>query len=121
MELFDCYCCYGEMRLQPPSYSKKARELLTVMDGCGIRNALVFHSTMKYGSPVFGNKLVIEESRGGICVQPDDVEEILRELRPLLDSENLRIEMGANGRRAVERLYSWEVEEEKLLAFYSSL
>jgi glycosyltransferase involved in cell wall biosynthesis len=64
---------------------------------------------------------VIEESRCGICVQPDDVEEILRELRPLLNSENLRIEMGANGRRAVERRYSWEVEEEKLLSFYSSL
>lgn len=63
MELFDCYCCYGEMRLRPPGYSKNARELLTVMDGCGIGNALVFHSTIKYGSPVFGNKLVIEESR----------------------------------------------------------
>jgi hypothetical protein len=64
MELFDCYCCYGEMRLRPPSYSKNATELIDVMDGCGIENALVFHSTIKYGSPVLGNRLVIEESRG---------------------------------------------------------
>ena len=64
---------------------------------------------------------VIEAARCGVCVQPDDVNAILRELRPILDSEELRIEMGTRGRRSVERQYSWEVEKEKLLDCYSSL
>jgi hypothetical protein len=63
MELFDCYCSFGELRMQPPRYSKSAGELLDVMDYCGIGEALVFHSAMKYGSPLVGNELVIEETR----------------------------------------------------------
>jgi predicted TIM-barrel fold metal-dependent hydrolase len=33
------------------------------MDYCGIDEALVFHSTMKYGSPVVGNRAVWEETK----------------------------------------------------------
>jgi len=64
---------------------------------------------------------VVEAARCGVCVQPDDVNEILRELRPILDSEDLRIEMGTRGRQSVECRYSWEIEKEKLLDCYSSL
>jgi predicted TIM-barrel fold metal-dependent hydrolase len=62
MDLFDCYCSFGELRLKPPRYSKTVEDLLKTMDFCGIKDALVFHSVMKHGSPVIGNRIVYEET-----------------------------------------------------------
>ena len=63
MRLFDCYSMFGELSLRPPMYSRDANEFLSVMKTCDIDKALVFHSSMKYGSPVVGNKVVIEETQ----------------------------------------------------------
>ena len=70
MKLFDCYCAFGEVAVKPPKYSRNAEELLEVMEFCGIDEALVFHSEMKYGSPVTGNKSVVEETRNHNRLHP---------------------------------------------------
>lgn len=43
---------------------------------------------------------ILEQARGGIAVDPGDVEGFVAALRRLRDNESLRRELGANGRRA---------------------
>ena len=70
MKLFDAYCSFGELALKPPSYSKNAQELIAVMDRCGIEDAVVFHSAMRYASAVEGNEHVIRETAGLARLRP---------------------------------------------------
>jgi len=64
MKLFDCYCCFGRISVPPPRFAENAQQLVDEMEYCGINEALVYHSAMRYGSPLIGNKLVVEEIKG---------------------------------------------------------
>ncbi|NMA31264.1 MAG: glycosyltransferase family 4 protein [Candidatus Methanofastidiosa archaeon] len=57
----------------------------------------------------------------GICVQPDNVEEISSAIRYLLDNPDVAKQMGQNGRRAVLEKFYWGIEEKKLIALYEEL
>ncbi len=67
------------------------------------------------------NGSMIEAYRFGICVDPGNTEEFAAALRELLDHPETAREYGENGRRAVKEHFSWEQEEQKLLALYRKL
>ena len=56
-----------------------------------------------------------------ICVSPDMPEEIAAAIRWLNSHPEEAIEMGKNGRKAIENEFNWERESEKLIGFYKSL
>ena len=67
------------------------------------------------------NEKVMAEYQFGICVNPEDVDEIANAIRYLLDNPEEARRMGENGRRAVEQEFNWGVEEKKLLKLYEEL
>ncbi len=67
-----------------------------------------------------GRGELVRQEECGLAVEPS-VEGHLRGLRRLLADRAALPEMGARGRRAVERRYSWEAVEGDLVDFYGSL
>ena len=67
------------------------------------------------------NDRMIEKYRFGICVDPEQVDELSNAIRYLLDHPDEARQMGENGRRAVEQQFNWGVEEKKLLALYNDI
>lgn len=64
-------------------------------------------------------KEILEGNKCGICVNPKDPEEVANAINWLLENPNEARKMGQNGRRAIEKKYSWEKEFGKLNIFYS--
>ena len=67
------------------------------------------------------NERIMIQYRFGICVDPENVEEVASAIRYLLDHPDEARQMGENGRRAVRNEFNWSVEERKLLAFYEDI
>ena len=67
------------------------------------------------------NRAFVEQWHCGICVDPENVEEIASAIRYLLDHPEEARRMGENGRRAVEEFFNWGTEERKLLALYEDI
>lgn len=57
----------------------------------------------------------------GICVDPENVDEIANAIRYLLEHPDEAKRMGENGRRAVREEFNWDVEEKKLVALYDDI
>lgn len=57
----------------------------------------------------------------GICVDPENVDEIADAIRYLFDHPDEARQMGENGRRAVEEEFNWDVEAKKLLRLYEEI
>jgi len=81
---------------------------------------------MSAGIPVIASdfplwRQVIEGNRCGLCVKAGDPADIARGIRYIVEHPQEAAEMGANGRKAVENRYNWEVEEKKLDILYASL
>lgn len=66
-------------------------------------------------------KQILDEWECGICVDPQDPNQIETAIRRLLDHPEEARRMGENGRRAVAERFNWGVEEKKLLAFYEEI
>lgn len=62
-----------------------------------------------------------EKYHFGICVDPENEDEIADAIRYLLDHPDEARQMGENGRRAVKEEFNWGVEEKKLLALYEDI
>jgi glycosyltransferase involved in cell wall biosynthesis len=78
---------------------------------------------MAYGLPVVLYDLT--EGRrsaagGALYARPDDPEDFAREILRILDSESLRRELGACGRRRIEESLNWESEKRSLLEAYAT-
>lgn len=67
------------------------------------------------------NQSMIEKYKFGICVNPEDVEEISDAIRYLLDNPDIAQKMGENGRRAIKEEFNWSIEEKKLLELYDDI
>ncbi len=67
------------------------------------------------------NEKMVEKYGFGICVDPENVDEIADAIRYLLDHPEEAKQMGENGRRAVKEEFNWEIEEKKLLALYEDI
>ncbi len=63
-------------------------------------------------------KGIIEKYDCGICVEPQNIEEISDSINFLLNNPKKAKEMGENGRRAVEEFLNWETQEKILFDFY---
>lgn len=81
---------------------------------------------MSAGIPVIASdfplwKEIVEGAGCGICVDPLNSEEIAGAIRWIIEHPAEAKRMGGNGRKAVEKYYSWEIEEKKLFDFYEKL
>ena len=67
------------------------------------------------------NEKMVAKYQFGICVDPENVDEVAEAIRYLLDHPEEARQMGENGRRAVKEEFNWGVEEQKLLALYETI
>lgn len=66
-------------------------------------------------------KEIIEKYNCGICVDPNNVEEIKEAINYIIDNPEEARLMGENGRQAVIEKYNWKTQEEVLLELYKEL
>lgn len=81
---------------------------------------------MEVGLPVICTdyrlwKEVVEGNNCGICVNPNDIDEITKAIRYILDNPKEAKIMGENGRKAAVEKYNWSTQEEVLLDLYGKL
>ena len=73
---------------------------------------LKLYEYMACGKPVVASRLsgfeILEENNAGILVEPENIEELAKAIIKLLKDEQLREEMGKNGREYVVKNHSWE-------------
>jgi len=114
--------------------SKDVLRYLTVAD-VGLspdpRNGLNEHSTMiktmeymAMGKPVVAFDLTetrFSAQDAALYATPNLVEDFAKNIEALLDDEELRLKMGATGRKRIEEEVSWDHNEKKLLQAYEKL
>jgi glycosyltransferase involved in cell wall biosynthesis len=66
-------------------------------------------------------RTLLETHDCGICVPPDSPRRLAEAITTLLDDDDRARAMGERARRAAERHYSWQTQEEALLALYAEL
>jgi glycosyltransferase involved in cell wall biosynthesis len=81
---------------------------------------------MAAGVPVIASdfpfwRTIVEDNRCGICVDPTDPRAVAGAIRWILAHPEEAEAMGRNGRRAVERQYTWAPEAGKLLSLYEDI
>ena len=62
-----------------------------------------------------------EKYHFAICVNPEDPDEIVNAILWLRNHPQQAVEMGKNGRKAIEEEFNWKKESERLIAFYQQL
>ena len=67
---------------------------------------------MSCGKPVIASKIgglegIIDDGKTGLFFEPGNVESLMQKLELLLDSEEVRVEMGKAGRKKAEKEYDW--------------
>lgn len=78
---------------------------------------------MAAGLPVISSDFpvwreIVESAGCGLMVDPLSMDSIVAAMQWIADHPEQAVEMGRNGRRAVEDRYSWERESNTLIAFY---
>lgn len=63
-------------------------------------------------------RAIISEAKCGFLVDPQNPQAIADAMTWILEHPSEALEMGRNGRIAVESMYNWETEAKKLLKFY---
>ncbi len=86
---------------------------------------LVFLEAMAFGKPVIGANVggipdVVENGREGLLIEPT-TKAISAALRRLLSDSRLREELGARGKQRVNREFTFESFQRKLLAILSEI
>lgn len=81
---------------------------------------------MAAGLPVIASDIelwdqILSDAQAGITANPKDPVAIRKAMERLLSNEKEAMEMGLNGQRAVQSIYNWEREGEKLQQFYAGL
>ncbi len=66
-------------------------------------------------------KKIVESARCGICVNPQDPNELAAAIKYLIKNPTEAHEMGINGYEAVRDSYNWGNEARKLLKFYDRI
>lgn len=62
-----------------------------------------------------------EKYHFAICIDPEKPEDIADAIKWLKEHPEQAVEMGNNGRKAIEEEFNWEKESEKLVDFYKNL
>jgi len=81
---------------------------------------------MASGLPVIGShfplwKEIIVDNHCGICVDPENPQEIAKAIEYLQNHPEEVEKMGENGKRIVAEKYNWKAEEKKLFRLYERL
>jgi len=81
---------------------------------------------MMAGIPVIASdfplwKNIVEQYNCGICVDPQDPNEIRKAILSLLSNDELAEKMGLNGKKVVFEKFNWKVEERKLIEIYANI
>ena len=81
---------------------------------------------MSSGIPVIGSdfdlwKSIIVDNDCGLCVNPENPEEIGTAMEYLQKNPEIAIKMGENGKKAVLEKYNWDIEKEKLYKIYKKI
>ena len=81
---------------------------------------------MSAGIPVIASDFalwreIIDEYKCGLCVDPNDIEEIAGAIKWLLDNPQEAQSTGQNGQKAVKEKFNWAKQEQLLLNLYKSL
>lgn len=84
---------------------------------------LVILEAMACNTPVVvtrkgGIPLAVKEGVNGLFIRPRSSEEIVEKVNKLLDNESMRLKMGQNARRVVEKKFSWETIAHKFELLY---
>ncbi len=66
-------------------------------------------------------KVFVDKYECGICVNPNNMEEVRKAIQALIDSPKEMSRLGNNGRKAIEKEFNWGMEEKKLLSLYKEL
>lgn len=101
------------------NYSSQAK-------GIGTLGNNKLFETMRAQKPVICTdyilwKQVVEKNKCGLCVDPFDVDAISDAIRYIINNTDRALEMGKNGRKAVENEYNWENQKNGLLKFYDEI
>lgn len=64
---------------------------------------------------------IIDEYECGICVNPNNVKDIEREILFIINNKDKAGEMGINGQQAIINEYNWETQKKKLIKCYNYL
>ena len=95
MKFLDYNCYFGYVGLPAFRYAKNSDGLVNELNFCGIDKALVYHSSMRFDSPVVGNKLILEEVRNkpnlipSWSILPFQTHELARSADEFLEEMNL--------------------------------
>jgi glycosyltransferase involved in cell wall biosynthesis len=81
---------------------------------------------MSAGIPVIASNFpfwrkIVESHECGVLVDPLDPLSIASAIDRLIGNPDMARKMGENGSRAVKEGYNWEIEEKKLLGFYTTI
>ena len=64
---------------------------------------------------------IVEGNECGICVDPENIDQLVNAIQYLIDNPIEAKRLGENGRRAIIEKYNWEQEQQKLLTLYKNL
>ena len=67
------------------------------------------------------NLEMINNYNFGICVNPYDLDSITNAISLLLERPDISYEMGEEGRKLIDKQYSWDIEQNKLISLYDSI
>jgi glycosyltransferase involved in cell wall biosynthesis len=73
------------------------------------------------GSRVGGITDVIQDGVNGLCVEQKNPVDLAEKIISLADDQNLRAEMGENGRKIVEDYFNWNSIAKKIINVYNML
>ncbi|GAB4425100.1 MAG: hypothetical protein OHK0015_04800 [Chloroflexi bacterium OHK40] len=87
---------------------------------------MVYLEAMAMRKPVIaldngGAREVIEHGKSGLLSQPQDIDQLAANIRTLLDSPTLRVEMGAYGRQQVEQFFTPQRMAHEMERIYRSI
>ena len=66
-------------------------------------------------------KEIVEGNNCGICIDPNNVQEITKTINYILNNPEKAKKMGENGRKAAVEKYNWGTQEKVLLGLYKTL
>ena len=64
---------------------------------------------------------IVTKHNAGVCANPLKPKEIAKAVNVLLKNEKQSIQMGKNGQQAVQEVFNWKQEEEKLIKLYEQI
>lgn len=66
-------------------------------------------------------KEIVLKNQCGICVNPENPNEISKAINYIFENKQQAKTMGINGRKAIFKEYNWDIEKQKLLNIYNGL